>query len=414
MRSDEKCKKKSFFHLYNEDKVWYNKYESNERNDPMKIVIAIDSFKGSLSSARAAAAVKEGVLAACPTAELVTSPLADGGEGTAEAVTTALGGERVSLTVTGPLGTPVTASYGFIRESKTAVMEMAAAAGITLIKQEERDPRRATTYGVGEMIRHAAEMGARRFIIGIGGSATNDGGVGMLSALGFSFLDKDGAPIPNGAAGLTALHTIRAEGAEAALAECEFLVACDVTNPLCGPTGCSAVYGPQKGVTPDEVPLMDKWLAAYAEKTKATLPHADPDFPGSGAAGGLGFALRTYLGATLQSGVSLVLDATRLAEKIKEADLVITGEGRLDGQTVMGKAPIGVAKLAKEFCKPVVAFSGCVGEGAALCNQHGIDAFFPILQSPCTLAEALNEENAYHNLKATATQAVRLFLIKHA
>ncbi len=380
----------------------------------MKIVVAIDSFKGSLSSACAAAAVKEGALAACPTAEVFISPLADGGEGTAEAITEALRGEKFSLTVTGPLGAPVEATYGFMAETQTAVMEMAEAAGITLIKQEERDPHRATTYGVGEMIRHAMAKGARRFIIGIGGSATNDGGVGMLTALGFSFLDKDGEPIPMGARGLASLHTVQKENALPLLKDCSFLVACDVTNPLCGEQGCSAVYGPQKGVSPKEVPLMDGWLSSYAEKAKTLFPHADPEFPGSGAAGGLGFAFRTYLNATLRSGVSLVLDTTRLRDSIKDADLVITGEGRLDGQSVMGKAPVGVAKLAKEFCKPVVAFSGCIGDGARLCNQHGIDAFFPVLQAPCSLAEAINAENAYRNLKATAEQAVRLFLIKHA
>ena len=267
----------------------------------------------------------------------------------------------------------------------------------------------ASTYGVGQMIADAMEKGARRFLLGVGGSATNDGGVGMLKALGFSFFDKDGALIGEGAGALRNLHTISKKNAHPLLNGCEFLVACDVQNPLCGENGCSAVFSPQKGARPETIPQMDEWLAAYAEKTKTLFPSADPNRPGSGAAGGLGFALCSYLNATLASGVSLVLDVTRLAAHVKDADLVITGEGRLDAQSAMGKAPIGVAKLAKEFCKPVVAFCGCVGKGATACNDHGIDAYFPILQAPCTLSEAMNKENAYRNLSATAEQAVRLF-----
>ena len=379
----------------------------------MKILIAIDSFKGSLSSKAAAAAIQEGVLAAHPGAQVYCSPLADGGEGTAEAVTSALGGETVSLTVQDPLGRPVTASYGYIAAEKTAVMEMAAAAGITLLTETERDPHRASTFGVGEMILHAMERGARRFLIGIGGSATNDGGTGMLSALGFRFLDANDRPIPPGADGLAALHRIEKDLAHPLLKACTFLVACDVTNPLCGERGATAVYGPQKGVKKEDIPVIDSLLSAYAQKTRAILPQADPDHPGSGAAGGLGFALRSYLNAELRSGVELVLEATHLADHVWDADLVITGEGRLDGQSVMGKAPIGVARLAKKFCKPVVAFCGCVGQEARLCNQHGIDAFFPILQAPCSLSEAMDEKKAYENMKATAEQAIRLFLIHH-
>lgn len=379
----------------------------------MKIVVAIDSFKGSLSSLAAACAIKEGALAACPEAEVITSPLADGGEGTTEAVTAALGGKKVLCTVTGPLGKRVDAFYGYVEESKTAVMEMAAAAGITLVSSAERDPLRATTYGVGEMIRHALAKGARRFILGIGGSATNDGGAGMLAALGFSLLDENGKDILPCGEGLARLNSVSAAGAHPALKEATFLVACDVENPLCGETGASAVYGPQKGATPKTVKLLDENLAVFAEKTAALIPTADPDLPGSGAAGGLGFALRSYLNATLRPGVELVLEATRLEEQLRDADLVITGEGRLDGQSVMGKAPVGVARLAKKYCKPVVAFSGCIGEGATACNAHGIDAYFPILQAPCSLAEAMDELRAYRSLRATAEQAVRLFLIHH-
>ena len=378
----------------------------------MKVVFALDSFKGSLTTMQAAEAIREGALRACPEAEVYTSPLADGGEGTAEALTAALGGETVSLTVRDPLGRPISATYGYVAESKTAIMEMAAAAGLPLLSPEERCPMAASTYGVGQMIADAMEKGARRFLLGIGGSATNDGGLGMLKALGFSFFNKDGDLIGEGAGALRNLHAISKENVHPLLDSCEFLVACDVQNPLCGENGCSAVFSPQKGARPETIPQMDEWLAAYAEKTKALFPSADPNRPGSGAAGGLGFALCSYLNAQLVPGVSLVLSFTHLAEQVKDADLVITGEGRLDGQSIMGKAPIGVAKLAKEFCKPVVAFCGCVGKEAAACNAHGIDAFFPILQAPCTLAEAMDEENAYANLRATAEQAVRLFCIR--
>ena len=238
--------------------------------------------------------------------------------------------------------------------------------------------------------------------------ATNAGGAGMLSALGFEFLDADGDPLPLGAAGLENLHTITNENIPPELSECTFRVACDVTNPLCGERGCSAVFGPQKGATPETVALMDGWLKRYAEISKNLSPSADPTREGAGAAGGLGFAFSAFLNAELQSGVSIILEETRLEDYIKDADLVVTGEGRLDGQTVMGKAPIGVARLAKKHQKPVIAFSGCVTEEAEVCNAHGIDAFFPILRGVVTLDEALETENARRNLTATAYQVFRL------
>ncbi len=375
----------------------------------MKVVVAIDSFKGSLSTFAAGEAARTGVLRACPDARVEVCPLADGGEGTTEAIVSATGGDRVLLTVTGPHGRPVQAAYG-VTPDGIAVLEMASAAGITLVSGKEKDPLTTTTYGVGEMIAHAIAHGVRRFVIGIGGSATNDGGVGMLSALGFSFLDADGQPISRGAQGLASLARIETAGALPALSECEFRVACDVTNPLCGERGCSAVYGPQKGATPESVARMDAWLSHYAALTRAVLPSADPDFPGAGAAGGLGFAFLAYLGGRLSSGVALVIETTGIEHRLMDADLVITGEGRLDGQSCMGKAPVGIARAAKRYGKTVLALSGCVTEDATVCNRHGIDAFFPILPAPCTLAEAMNEQNAAHNLAATAEQAVRLFL----
>lgn len=374
----------------------------------MNVVIAIDSFKGSLSSIEAGNAVKEAVLKADSEAAVQVCPLADGGEGTVEALQNGLGGEGVTVTVTGPLGTPVKAKYCILPDKNTAVIEMASAAGITLVPENERNPLNTTTFGVGEVIKDAINKGCRRFIVGIGGSATNDGGIGMLSALGFQFLDKDGNSVSFGAKGLENLHSISTENAMQELKECSFRVACDVTNPLCGENGCSAVFGPQKGATPEMVSKMDKWLENYSRIAATVSENADADHPSAGAAGGLGFAFLTFLNAKLQSGVKIVLEETHLENYIKNADIVITGEGRLDGQTAMGKAPIGVAQLAKKHGKKVVGFSGCVTDDAEILNRHGIDAFFPILRSVVTLEEALQKSNAYKNLKDTAYQVFRL------
>lgn len=378
----------------------------------MNITIAIDSFKGSLSSMEAGQAVAEGIRRVMPSAGIRIRPLADGGEGTTEALTAGLGGELKSLTVTGPLGRPVTASYGLIRERKMAVLEMASAAGLTLISQEERNPLEATTYGVGEMIRDAIGEGCRHFLVGIGGSATNDGGTGMLSALGFQFLDSEGQPIPLGAKGLENLARISTENARPELSQCSFHIACDVTNPLCGENGCSAVYGPQKGADPEMIRQMDHWMERYGDLAARTFPAADKEAPGAGAAGGLGFAFLTFLNGSLESGVGMVLKEINLKDDIRDADLVITGEGRLDAQTVMGKAPIGVAHLAKEYGKPVIAFSGAVTREAGLCNQHGIDAFFPIMRSVVSLQEALDPGEARINAADTAEQVFRLIQLK--
>ena len=378
----------------------------------MNITIAIDSFKGSLSSMEAGQAVAEGIRRVMPSAEIRIRPLADGGEGTTEALTAGLGGELKSLTVTGPLGRPVTASYGLIRERKMAVLEMASAAGLTLISQEERNPLEATTYGIGEMIRDAIGEGCRHFLVGIGGSATNDGGTGMLSALGFQFLDSEGQPIPLGAKGLENLARISTEDARPELSQCSFHIACDVTNPLCGENGCSAVYGPQKGADPEMIRQMDQWMERYGDLAARTFPAADKEAPGAGAAGGLGFAFLTFLNGSLESGVGMVLKEINLKDDIRDADLVITGEGRLDAQTVMGKAPIGVAHLAKEYGKPVIAFSGAVTREAGLCNQHGIDAFFPIMRGVVSLQEALDPGEARINAADTAEQVFRLIQLK--
>ena len=377
-----------------------------------KIVVAIDSFKGSLSTFESGNAIKDAAEEVFEGAEVVISPIADGGEGTVEAIVSSLGGELVKTTVSDPLGKKIEASYGYVPETKTAIIEMSAAAGITLINENERNPMNTTTFGVGEMILDAIDRGCRKFVVGIGGSATNDGGIGMLQALGFEFLDKDGKQVTHGAKGLFELFKIRAENANEKLRECAFSVACDVKNPLCGENGCSAVYGPQKGATPEMIREMDFALSKYAELTQAVIPKSSPKKEGAGAAGGMGFALLSYLGAKLESGIELVMRETGLEEKIKDADLVITGEGRLDGQSYMGKAPIGVARLAKKYGKTVIAFSGCVTDDAILCNDHGIDAFFPIVRRPCTLEEAMDVKNAYKNLKETAVQVFRLMNTK--
>ena len=373
----------------------------------MKVVIAIDSFKGSLSSLEAGGAVREGVLKADESAEVVIRPLADGGEGTVDALAIGLGGEMIEVDVTGPLGERVRAKYCIVKGS-TAVIEMAQAAGLPLVPAELRDPMNTTTYGVGELILDAIRRGCRSFIVGIGGSATNDGGTGMLSALGFEFLDKNGEKISFGARGLEALASVSAENVIPELRECSFRVACDVNNPLCGERGCSAVYGPQKGATPESVKIMDGWLGKYAEVAKSAFPNADPNYPGAGAAGGLGFAFKTFMNASLESGIGIILDETELERHIADADVVVTGEGRIDFQTAMGKAPIGVAKLAKKHGKRAIAFAGCVTADAEECNNHGIDAFFPIIRGITTLDEALRRDNAYSNLRAAAYQVFNL------
>lgn len=377
----------------------------------MKVVIAIDSFKGSLSSLQAGNAVKEAVCRLDGNAEVVVKPLADGGEGTVEALSKAANSETVALKVCGPLMKPVTAKYCILKDKNTALIEMAAASGITLISKNERNPLEATTYGVGEMIRDAVKKGCRRFIIGIGGSATNDGGTGMLTALGYEFTDKNDKPISLGAKGLKQLHKIKTDKVMPELKACTFNIACDVTAPLCGENGCSAVFGPQKGATPEMIKDMDSWLEAYSEIAKTISNKADKDRAGTGAAGGLGFAFLAFTNATLKSGIEIVLEEINIENDIKTADIVVTGEGCLDGQTIKGKAPIGVAKLAKKYNKKVIAFSGCVTEDAVVCNEHGIDAFFPVLRSVTTLEDALHTSNAYKNLTATAYQVFRLLIV---
>lgn len=373
----------------------------------MNIVIAIDSFKGSMTSMEAGKSAAEGIRRVYPSAQIQVRPLADGGEGTVEALTAGLGGKLVTIPVTGPAGLLVDCPYGIVEETKTAIIEMSGAAGITQVTETQRNPLHTTTYGVGEVIKDAIHKGCRHFIVGIGGSATNDGGLGMLQALGFDMLDASGQPVSMFGKGLADLTQISAEHVLPELADCTFRIACDVTNPLCGEHGCSAVFGPQKGATPDIVQQMDGWLSAYATLAKNSFPKANPNHAGAGAAGGLGFAFLTFFNATLESGVKIVLEETRLSDYVKDADIVLTGEGRLDGQTVMGKAPIGVAQTAKEHGCTVLGFSGSVAKDASACNEKGIDAFFPILRGVSTLEEAMDTEKARQNMADTVEQVFR-------
>lgn len=375
----------------------------------MKFVIAIDSFKGSISSLEAGNAAADGIRRVLADADISVMPIADGGEGTVEALVSGMNGEFREVEVTGPLGGKVVAKYGIAGE--TAIMEMSAAAGIFLVERSKLNPNEATTYGVGEMIRDAVSNGCRDFIMGIGGSATNDGGVGMLQALGFEFLDEDGNPVPYGAKGVGKIKKIDDSKVIPELKDCRFNIACDVTNPLCGERGCSAVFAPQKGATAEDIPVMDKALERYGRLTMEKYENADINAPGAGAAGGLGFAFMSYLGGKLGSGIELILGKIGIEDKMKDADLVITGEGRIDSQTVMGKAPSGIANLAKKYGKDVIAFAGCVTRDSNVCNSHGIDAIFPILRVAQTLDEAMNTENAKMNMTDTAEQAVRLWML---
>ena len=384
----------------------------------MKVVISIDSFKGSLTSIQAARAIEKGIKRVNESARVVIKPLADGGEGTVDALVDGMGGNMEFIKVTGPTGKPVLAKYGIIcstdsniKETNTAIMEMSQAAGITQVTEKERNPLYTTTYGVGQMIVDAIHKGCRRFIMGIGGSATNDGGVGMLQALGYDFLDKDGNQINYGSIGLKDLVQIKDNHVIPELKDCEFHIACDVTNSLCGKEGCSAIFGPQKGATQQMVKDMDQWLADYAKIAKQSFTKADADKPGTGAAGGLGFAFLTFTNAILKSGVDLILNETKLEEEIKDADIVITGEGCLDAQTAMGKAPIGVAKLAKKYGKLVLGFSGAVTKGASACNEAGMDAYFPIVRSAVSLEDAMKKKNAQENLTDTVEQVFRLIKV---
>ena len=373
----------------------------------MKIVIAPDSFKGSLSSVEVVTFVEAAIRAVDKDAEIVRLPIADGGEGTVEAFRLSVGGEADTETVTGPLGQKVQASYCILPDG-TAVIEMAQASGLTLLREEELDPVRATTYGTGELIRHALDRGCRQFIIGIGGSATNDGGAGMARALGARFLDRAGRELPPGGGALDRLDRIDCDGLDRRLYESRFLVASDVSNVLCGPEGATAVYGPQKGVTPQLMDKLDGALANYARVIRDQLGIDVADRPAAGAAGGLGAGLMAFCRAQVRPGIDIVLDAARFEEALEGASLVITGEGRVDGQSAQGKVPFGVATRVKRFGPiPVVALAGCIGEGAERLYDCGVDAIVPISDGSLTVKESM--ARAGELVKKTAEKLIRDF-----
>ena len=375
----------------------------------MRIVVAPDSFKGSASASEVADALARGLSRALTNSEFIKVPMADGGEGTVHSLVAATNGRVVEEEVCGPLGRKVRAFYGITGDGQTAVIEMAAASGLTLVRREERDPRRATSFGTGQLIRAALDQGCRRFIIGIGGSATNDGGAGLIQAIGGRMLDKEGKDLLLGGAYLAQLDRIDLVDLDPRLKESRFLIACDVDNPLLGERGASAVYGPQKGATPQMVRELDGALARYAQVIKRDLDKDVADVPGSGAAGGLGAGLMAFLNATLHSGVDLVIEAVGLADKVKSADLVITGEGAVDGQTVYGKTPIGVARTAKNFDKPVVVVAGTIGIGAEAVYDHGVDVVMGILEGPASLETAM--ARAIYYLEAAGERLGRLLKV---
>ncbi len=374
----------------------------------MKVVIAIDSFKGSMTSIQAAEAVKKGILKAYK-ADIVIKPLADGGEGTTEALVEGLGGTYIKTVVTGPMGSNVTAIYGIIEDGTTAVMEMAEAAGIIYVNRKELNPWKASTTGVGEMILDAIKRGCKKFIIGIGGSATTEGGIGMLQALGYKFYDINDKLLPPVFESLGKIERISGKNVPKILQECQFQIACDVTNPLCGENGAVFVYGPQKGVKQQEKRIMDEIMLHYAKKTVEYIGKDNSSVKGSGAAGGLGFAFLSFIpNVELKSGISIVLDAIKLEKELADADIVVTGEGRLDAQTAMGKVPVGVAHLAKKYNCKVIAFAGSVTDDAIKCNEEGIDAFFPVVRGITSLDEAMDTETAKKNMSLAVEQVFRI------
>ncbi|QEU03192.1 glycerate kinase [Pseudomonas oryzihabitans] len=373
----------------------------------MKIVIAPDSFKESLSAAGVASALARGLRQALPTAEILECPLGDGGEGTLDAVLAATGGEVREVRVTGPLGEPVTARWGWLAEQRTAFVEMASASGLELVPKARRDVRVATSHGTGELLRAALDAGAERLVLAIGGSATNDGGAGVLQALGVRLLDGQGQALAPGGAALASLASLDLTDLHPRLAAVEVVIAADVDNPLCGPQGASQIFGPQKGASPEQVRELDAALAHFATVTAATLGRDVSEQPGAGAAGGVGFAALAFLQATFRPGIEVVAELVGLEEALQDADLAVTGEGRLDGQTLRGKTPAGVLRLAQRHGVPVVAVAGSLGEGYDALYQQGLAAAFSLVPGPLSLEEALAQAEGL--LERTARDIGRLW-----
>ncbi|PUW06691.1 glycerate kinase [Cronobacter sakazakii] len=372
-----------------------------------KIVIAPDSFKESLSAMDVAKAIEAGFREIYPQAHYVCVPMADGGEGTVEAMVAATGGQIITTPGTAPLGNKVDSFFGLLGDGETAVVEMAAASGLHLVPTAQRDPRITTSYGTGELILAALERGVKAIIIGIGGSATNDGGAGMMQALGARFLDGEGRELAPGGAALARLERLDLSALDPRLAQVSVTAACDVDNPLCGEKGASAVFGPQKGATPEMVSELDTALRRFGEQLEAATGKAIISAPGAGAAGGMGAALLGMLNAELRPGIEIVIESLGLAQAVRDADLVITGEGRLDSQSIHGKTPVGVARVAKQFQRPVVAIAGSLTPDYQIVHEHGIDAAFSVIDRIVTLQEALDD--AERNLRVIARNVAALW-----
>lgn len=377
----------------------------------VKVIVAMDSFKGSLTALEACTAFEKGMKKVFSNIEIVKVPIADGGEGTVQSLVDATRGRMVFEQVTGPLGDKVDAFYGILGDGKTAVIEMAAASGLPLVPKEKRNPLVTTTYGTGELIKKALDQGCQEFYLGVGGSATNDGGMGMAQALGIKFLDREGRDIGFGGGSLKNLYRIDMSNRDTRLEETKITVLCDVDNPLCGEQGASYVFGPQKGASQVMVQELDKGLRHFAEIIKRDLRKDILEVKGAGAAGGLGGGFIAFFDSVLKSGIEVVIEKSKLSETIQGSDLVITGEGKIDGQTIHGKTPIGVAKVAQRWGIPVIAVVGGIGQGAEAVHNHGIDAVFSIVPAPMSLEEAMNPSQAAQLMKRSAEEISRLIRI---
>ena len=376
---------------------------------PINIVIAPQAFKQSVGARQAAVVIRRGIMRAAPDAETTLIPVADGGDGTLAALIDTSGGRYFEAVVSGPLGEPAVARWGVMGDGQTAVIEMALASGLALLSDEQRDPRRASTYGTGELMRAALDAGYARIIVGLGGSATNDGGVGMAAALGVRFRDDGGQDLAPGGAALARLAQIDTGGVHPGLADAVIIGATDVTNPLCGATGASAIFGPQKGAAPAVVAELDGCLANLAQVIERDLGIGVADAPGAGAAGGLGAGLLAFAGAELRSGIDLVCEVLDFDRYAAGADLVITGEGRADRSTAFDKAPVGIARRSRAFGTPTILLAGSLGPGYELLYEHGIDAIIPIAEEPATLEYSLR--NGAELLERAAERALRLYLL---
>jgi len=383
----------------------YNAYPIHYRHvhggGKMKIVILMDSFKGSLSSKEAGEAVKAGIFASGTDADVSVFPFADGGEGTLDAFLAAdKGSRRVTVQVSDPLGRGIEASYGVLSDN-TAVIEIAQAAGLYLLSEDERNPMHTTTKGVGQLLRHAIDSGYRRFIVALGGSATNDCGLGMLKELGLTVTDEDGNTVKDGAVGLSNAVSADDKNLLPKIRECEITIAGDVENPLYGPNGASQVFAPQKGASPEEIDKMDGWMRRFSDMVKIRYPNADAQAKGAGAAGGLGYAFQTFFNAKMAPGANVLIERTDIESMIAGSDIVIIGEGRMDAQTAMGKAPARIANLAKRYNKKVIAIAGCAGDGYEKCKEAGIDEIYFATPPDMDISEAMKKDVALENIKRT-------------